>query len=330
MAGMKPIGHCGAVRLCVASLNWLQAHAPGTKSATKVMNITRLFSVLALVASGSIAHAGFASRSGSTLLYGGGTGEANDVTVDLVGSDLVLTDLGAPITPNPGDGFTVISANEVRIPAALISFVLVYTYDLDDRIVLTPAITLPSDLRGGDGSDIIQGGSGPDHIRGERGADILNGGAGLDSTTAEDDADMIATDTTLTVVGDATDSITSIELVAFQGGPSANLFDASAVTAASGISVELWGRGGNDTLLGGGGNDGFRPGSGGDFIDGGPGLDSIIHEQDTDMTLSDTQLCVAGDACDTFVNIEFAALIGGASDNVIDASQVTAATGISL
>ena len=86
----------------------------------------------------------------------------------------------------------------------------------------------------------------------------------------------------------------------------------------------LYGRGGNDTLLGGAGNDNLYGGEGDDYIDGGQGFDIIRDTADVDFTLTNTQLI--GNGTDTFVNIERAILIGGNSDNIIDASAYSKTT----
>ena len=80
---------------------------------------------------------------------------------------------------------------------------------------------------------------------------------------------------------------------------------------------------GNDldnTLTGGAGDDALQGAGGDDLIDGGMGTDTLVESRDVDFTLTNTQLTVDGTETDTLSGIEAAALTGGASANVIDAS----------
>ncbi|MEM7556553.1 MAG: calcium-binding protein [Cyanobacteria bacterium P01_A01_bin.84] len=79
------------------------------------------------------------------------------------------------------------------------------------------------------------------------------------------------------------------------------------------------GLGGNDILNGDDGNDNLKGGAGNDTIDGGEGIDRIREAGDFDLILTDTQL--TGHEVDVISNIERGTLIGGDSDNKLDASE---------
>lgn len=82
----------------------------------------------------------------------------------------------------------------------------------------------------------------------------------------------------------------------------------------------LNGQGGNDTLLGGAGDDFLIGGLGDDFIDGGAGFDTLDAQGDVNFVATDAILTGLGN--DTFANIEFIRLTGGAGNNSLDASAV--------
>jgi Ca2+-binding RTX toxin-like protein len=110
----------------------------------------------------------------------------------------------------------------------------------DDDITVDKNVHSDLVLLGGDGNDLIQGGSGQDGISGGEGDDILTGGAGNDYIWGNGGNDTI------------------------HGGAGNDL---------------IWGDGGNDRLYGGAGSDEIEGGAGSDFIysdpsdrklDGGP------------------------------------------------------------
>ncbi len=64
--------------------------------------------------------------------------------------------------------------------------------------------------------------------------------------------------------------------------------------------------------------------AGNDTIDGGAGGDRLIESGDSDLTLTDSILMGIG--TDTLMNVEIAQLTGGASANILDASQFSGGT----
>ena len=83
----------------------------------------------------------------------------------------------------------------------------------------------------------------------------------------------------------------------------------------------LFGQLGNDRLLGDDGDDILIGNEGDDTLEGGAGKDRIQARANAGLTLTDTQL--TGQGTDTHSGFETALLIGGAGNNVFDASKVT-------
>jgi Ca2+-binding RTX toxin-like protein len=117
----------------------------------------------------------------------------------------------------------------------------------DDDITVDKNVHSDLILHGGDGNDLIQGGSGNDGISGDEGDDIITGGAGNDYLWGNGGDDTI------------------------HGGAGNDY---------------IWGDGGDDRLYGGAGRDTIEGGAGSDFIysdpndgnlDGGPssGTDDV-------------------------------------------------------
>jgi Ca2+-binding RTX toxin-like protein len=163
-----------------------------------------------------------------------------------------------------------------------------------DNLLNASAFSGPVFLYGMGGNDTLMGGAGND---------TLDGGDGTDTVVQTVNANMTLTDDSLTGMG--TDSLDSIERAELIGGAGNNKLDASAFSG----QVVLSGMGGDDTLMGGEGDD---------TLDGGDGTDTVVQTIDNDMTLTDTSLTGMGN--DTLISIEIAALTGGASDNLLDAS----------
>tara|TARA_R110002072_G_scaffold173600_2_gene328368 strand:+ start:158142 stop:160550 length:2409 start_codon:yes stop_codon:yes gene_type:complete len=149
-------------------------------------------------------------------------------------------------------------------------------------------------INGNSGNDVIDasainlstsliGGFGDDVLIGGAASDLLNGGAGDDTVTGNEGNDTIT------------------------GGSGRDSLDGGA---------------GDDTVSGqGSSGDVLTGGSGNDRIDGGAGIDTVFETADTNFTLTATSL--AGLGSDTLVSVERAILVGGSSNNTIDASMFT-------
>lgn len=129
-------------------------------------------------------------------------------------------------------------------------------------------------------------------LQGGTGADTLLGGSGDDELNGHSDDDSL------------------------RGGAGHDVLYGGAGNDA------LWGDDGNDTILGHAGNDTISGGLGNDQLDGGTGsVDLLLESADADLTLGKTQLLGLG--TDSLLGFESAMLIGGAGDNVLDASAFT-------
>ena len=125
-------------------------------------------------------------------------------------------------------------------------------------------------LYGQNGNDTITGGNNDDILRGGAGDDIIDGGAGTDRFQEVADVDFVATEGTLTGLGN--DTFVNIEILQLTGKNSDNILDASALTTTR---AYLNGRSGDDILTGGKANDNLNGGSGQDQLTGGEGNDIL-------------------------------------------------------
>ena len=111
-------------------------------------------------------------------------------------------------------------------------------------------------------------------------------------------------------------------VVNLAGGHSTDFQELSGFSNVIGSAFgdTIMGNGLPNTLTGGAGDDTLQGAGGNDVIDGGMGQDWLVESRDANFTLTNTQLTASGGETDTLSGIEFAALTGGASQNVIDAS----------
>jgi len=254
--------------------------------------------------------------AGDDLLDGGvGTDQVRQV----VNSDQVLTD--SQLTGMGTDALSNIEEAQL-------------TGGIDDNTIVASGFTPgPVTLTGDDGDDTLYGSSN---------SDSLDGGLGSDLIRQTIDANQVLVDSLVT--GDGIDTLSSVEQAQLTGGVSDNSLDASGfsgpVTLAGldgndslwgGTAADLLdGGSGGDTLKGGAGNDALDGGldddtlwgeAGSDALDGGSGTDLVRQSVDADQVLINTLL--TGDGSDTLANIENGWLIGGISDNSLDAGGFT-------
>lgn len=198
-------------------------------------------------------------------------------------------------------------------------------------------------ITGGTGTDLIDGGLGNDSIRGGAGNDTINGGLGQDELFGEAGDDVIDG-------GDDNDTISGgdgLDFVAggngddvIDGGNDSDTLDGGlgndTVTGGNGADTLLGNdgddslSGGNDgdLLLGGFGDDTMSGDAGSDTLDGQGGSDAAVYSANANMTLTsisatDATIVVVGVESETLTNIERARLIGGAGNNVLNASGFT-------
>jgi hypothetical protein len=135
---------------------------------------------------------------GTTLSYLAPTGEVNDVTVDLVDTNYVITDAGATtIADADGVDGCVVSGNQATCPMTTgtvsVARLRVNVSDGDDRVVVNAAT--PSHIFGRDGADTLTGGPVGDTIDGFGGDDTINArGGGQDTVACGDGNDSANVD----------------------------------------------------------------------------------------------------------------------------------------
>ena len=232
--------------------------------------------------------------SGSVVLNGMGgndtlMGGAGDDTLDGGdGTDTVVQTVDADMTLT--NTSLIGMGNDILISIEQANL----TGGASNNVLNASAFTGPVFLYGMGGDDTLMGGAGND---------TLDGGDGQDTVEQTADVDMTLTNNSLTGMG--LDTLVGIEMAALTGGAGNNTLNASAFSG----SVFLTGGAGDDILMGGAGDD---------TLDGGDGTDTVVQTVDADMTLTDTSL--TGMGLDTLISIEIAALTGGASSNLLDAS----------
>jgi serralysin len=128
-------------------------------------------------------------------------------------------------------------------------------------------------LSGASGNDTLLGGSGNDWLDGGAGADLMDGGADWDVVSYQSAKNGVTVDLTTNLNGGAAagDRILNVEVL--QGSTHNDLL--IGIDNGGGHGVQLYGEGGNDTLLGRGGGDYLFGGAGNDTLDSGFGCDVL-------------------------------------------------------
>ena len=187
--------------------------------------------------------------------------------------DLIrLTDLGGGVTQVDIDAYldsamtTLIRSDSYTITLGVDTegLILIDSSVGDDHVDIDAALTTGVMVRGGQGDDVIRGGSGNDRLFGEDGDDLIEGGAGNDWLFGEDGDDVINGNQGLDwIVGGA-------------GHDRLNGNAGSDVLIGNDGDDELRGESGNDLLLGGRGDDRLFGDLGNDWLFGGNGRDVLF------------------------------------------------------
>ena len=274
-------------------------------------------------------------RNGDDSLHGG---TANDILRGEAGNDTIDGGEGTDRLQAFADS-DFIATNETLTGQGIDSIANIEILQLiggesNNSINASTLTTARAYLYGRDGDDTLIGGTANDILRGEEGNDTIDGGEGIDRLQEFADSDFIVTNKTLT--GQGIDSIANIEIIQLFGGESNNSINASTLTVTrtylygrdgddtllgGAANDNLRGESGNDSLIGGAANDILRGGSGNDTLDGGEGMDRLQEIGDIDFVAVDGVL--TGQGTDNVSHIEIMQLIGGNSDNTIDASAIT-------
>jgi Ca2+-binding RTX toxin-like protein len=143
--------------------------------------------VLAVLVFPGAASAGTASVLRNVLRFHAATGEANTIAIVASGSDFLIVDTGAPVTP--GVGCAARTASVVECDGAGVERLFVSLGDGADEVANSTALVAV--LRGGDGNDRLLGGFAGNELHGEAGDDVLEGGPGDDLVVGGVGADEI-------------------------------------------------------------------------------------------------------------------------------------------
>jgi Ca2+-binding RTX toxin-like protein len=244
------------------------------------------------------------------LVFAGGGGENNDLSIELIASDFRVTDDQAVLTA--GTGCTQENSHSALCNAAGVTRLDVATASGTDFVQVVNT-TVPATLDGGSGTDDLTGGAGGDTLIAGTGTianDILFGGDGPDELVGSTNANAAGT----TMLGEAgADTLSAGPSGSFMsGGPGADDINGGDSTndtadysgsvnpvtvtvgsgandgeAGEGDNVDanvdgVFGGNGNDTLIGTDGRQSLFGSGGEDSLFGGPGPDELFGSSDDD------------------------------------------------
>ncbi|MBK8294540.1 MAG: hypothetical protein IPK93_07105 [Solirubrobacterales bacterium] len=250
----------------------------------------------AMVLVPAVAGASNALISGSSMIFFASVGETNEVTAEFDGTDFVITDPGAAITPMAG--CVAVNANQVKCTSGGISVVSLRLGDLNDRAAIGSTVA--------DSPDIER-----TEVEGDAGDDIIFGGQNLENQLDGGDPffDSPGADT---LVG---------------GNENDQLYGGGGTDILRGVdgSDYLVGGDGDDDIDGGNGNDAVEEGSqanGADLLVAGPGQDQLQYgAREAPVLLSENGLAddgAAGEGDNLGGDFEF--LTTGDGDDTISGS----------
>lgn len=101
------------------------------------------------------------------------------------GTDIITIGSGA-------GGSTTVTTGGTTTTYSPTGRIIVYGGDSADLIIVSSSVTRSTEIHGGAGNDVIQGGGGSDVIIGDAGVDVLSGGDGRDILIGGADSDVIA------------------------------------------------------------------------------------------------------------------------------------------
>jgi uncharacterized protein (DUF2141 family) len=240
---------------------------------------------------------------------------------------------------------------DVIVKSADVDFTISNTgLQTSDGMNLTLNGLLAATLTGGVGNNSFT-------VGGWTGTATLAGGTGTDALNVTRDVSMTLTTAALTATGYGKLTLSGFEVANLTGGASSNTFTISSwngsgsLVGGGGSDVVVATRDANFTLTdaslvasnnltmtlagitgaaltGGTGNNSFNLSgwSGSGTINGSTGTDAIVVVRDTNMTLTNTSLALAGLPTITLAAVESANLSGGDSANRLNASAFTLGT----
>ncbi|MCR3726718.1 Ca2+-binding RTX toxin-like protein [Streptomyces umbrinus] len=253
-------------------------------------------------------------KSGTNIVVNAAQGRANNITVSLSGSFVIIQDTADTLTA--GLNCTLLVNGTVACPVAVNSDTVVVNAG-DGNDVITKTGNVRGDLKGESGNDVVNGGPSPGSnlLNGGSGTDTLNGGVTFDLLIGGPGADRLSggggtsdlvsyLDSTAGVFvdidnaaddgigGEGDNVLTDVEFVyGSQFGDTLTGGAAGDILSGFGGNDLLLGGAGNDTLVGGAGSDTHNGGAGNDTldaVDGVSGNDSLNGGANTDTCTADT------------------------------------------
>jgi hypothetical protein len=159
-------------------------------------------------------------------------------------------------------------------------------------------------------------------------ADLGGGMSRISSVSSSETVDFTNPTGSLTInAGDGMDtvdasaSIVSVMINGNMGNDELTGGTANDTIMGGGGDDLMDGGAGMDMLTGQAGNDTMTGGLGDDTLNGGADTDQIVESRDANFDLGDATLTISPTETDTLVDVEEADLTGGASANIIDASD---------
>jgi Ca2+-binding RTX toxin-like protein len=192
-------------------------------------------------------------------------------------------------------------------------------------------------LDGKGGDDFMSGGSGNDTLKGGGGADDLQGSVGIDTASYYESPEGVFAVLGLVGAGGDAEGDTFIGIENLTGSIYADtLWGDDGVNELMGMDGNdtLKGYGGADSLHGGNGNDTLRGMDGNDTLDGGAGADTMQGGTGDDTYYvdngADDIIEVAGQGADRVRTSTSYSLAAGSEVEILETTDPTAATAISL
>jgi Ca2+-binding RTX toxin-like protein len=286
----------------------------GRKALLRVMVVTAMAGSAVTLTGGTASAATGVFKSGTNVVVNAAAGRANNITVSLSGSSVVIQDTSDTLTA--GVGCSVQGNGSVSCPVNLNNDTVVVNAG-DGNDIITKTGNVRGDLRGESGNDVINGGPSPGSniLNGGTGNDTLNGGVTFDLLIGGTGADRLSggggtsdiasylesgSGVVVDIDNAADDGIggegdnvrTDVEIV--YGSPFGDTLTggtANDILSGFGGNDLLVGGTGNDTLVGGAGNDTHSGGAGNDTLDAVDGVfanDSLNGGTNTDTCTADT------------------------------------------
>lgn len=286
----------------------------GRKALLRVLVVAAMAGSAVTLTGGPASAATGVFKSGTNIVVNAAQGRANNITVSLSGSFVIIQDTADTLTA--GLNCTLLVNGTVACPVAVNSDTVVVNAG-DGNDVITKTGNVRGDLKGESGNDVVNGGPSPGSnlLNGGSGTDTLNGGVTFDLLIGGPGADRLSggggtsdlvsyLDSTAGVFvdidnaaddgigGEGDNVLTDVEFVyGSQFGDTLTGGAAGDILSGFGGNDLLLGGAGNDTLVGGAGSDTHNGGAGNDTldaVDGVSGNDSLNGGANTDTCTADT------------------------------------------